>query len=384
MLQGQGTQGIDVIIHNGAKVHYHMDYDSLKATNVSSTIQLLKATSNREKPLHSFVFVSGGQQLSFDDDDDTINIENALQGSGYARSKAMSELVVKRFAEQAKMKAKHIRVVKPGFIIGDAERGIASKDDFIWRYIAASVEIGAYDKESADGWLFLTDISRVSETILRSVFDLECKPVTKIVDGIQFQDIWQLLQDELGCNIRPLLQQQWLSKLHQSVAAKQEKHVMFPLMHMFETDGQSIGVSNGPSRPSIGVKEALRANIKQLVGSGFFTMPGFLPALPATSEEGMALIRDAFDVQSVRTQFPALHEGIVAFNNAAGTALYQGAIESTHNYMSSFPIEIGLDDPQSQRKTERLMDKTAQLAAFINAAPEEIGKLPNRLQHLVL
>ncbi|KAF5857862.1 hypothetical protein ETB97_005206 [Aspergillus alliaceus] len=379
MLQGQGPQGVDAIIHNGAKVHYHMDYDSLEATNVSSTIQLLKAVNNREKPLHSFVFVSGGQQLSFDDDDDAVNIQKALQGSGYARSKAISELVVKKFAGQAETKAKHIRVVKPGFIIGNAKRGIASKDDFIWRYIAASIEIGAYDKDNANGWLFLTDISRVSETILQSVFDLECKPVVKILDGIQFQDIWLLLQDELDYNIQPVLQQEWLSKLRQSVAAKQEKHVMFPLMHMFEADGQPIGVFNGPSRPSVGVKEALRANIKQLIGSGFFIVPGSLPTRSSTTEnsmeDSMAPVQDAFDIQSVRRQFPALHEGIIAFNNAAGTAVYQGAIESTHDYMSSFPIEVGLDDPRSQKKTERWMNKTAELAAFMNAAPDEVGTI---------
>ncbi|KAE8371926.1 hypothetical protein BDV26DRAFT_298352 [Aspergillus bertholletiae] len=377
MLQGLGGQGIDAIIHNGAKVHYHMDYDSLEATNVSSTIQLLKAVNNREKPLQSFVYVSGGQQLSFNDGDDATNIQKALQGSGYARSKAMSELIVKRFADHAETKAKHVRVVKPGFIIGDAKRGIASKNDIIWRYIAASIEMGAYDKESANGWLFLADISRVSETILHCVFDLECKPVAKVLDGVQFHDIWLLLQDEFDYNMRPVFQQEWLSKLRQSVTTKQENHVLFPLIHMFETDSQPIGVSNGPSRPSDGVKEALRANIKQLIGSGFFMLPGFLPTPPSTDEDSvedsMAAVQDAFDVQSVRRQFPALHEGIIAFNNAAGTAMYQGAIESTHNYMSSFPIEVGLDDPQSQKRTESLMDKTAELAAFMNAAPDEVA-----------
>jgi len=387
MLQGQRPQGIDAIIHNGAKVHYHIDYDSLKATNVSSTIQLLKTVNSREKPLHSFVFVSGGQQLSFDDGDDDTNMQKALQGSGYVRSKAMSELVVKKFAEQAQTKAKHVRVVKPGFIIGDSERGVASKNDFIWRYIAASVEIGAYDKESANWWLFVTDISRVSETILQSVFDSDCKPTIKILDGIQFQDIWLFLQDELGYNIQPVLQWEWLSKLRQSVAIKQEKHVMFPLMHMFETDVQPIGVSNGPNAPSVGVKEALLANINNLIESGFLTMPDLpsglsssiedLPTPPSSMENSLVLVQDAFDVQSVRRQFPALHEGIVAFNNAAGTAVHQGAIESTQKYMSSFPIEVGLDDPRSQKKTEVLTNKVATLAAFMNAEPDEIGKLPS-------
>lgn len=383
MLQGQGPQKIDAAIHNGAKVHYHMDYDSLKATNVQSTIELLKAIHKRERPLHSLVFVSGGQQLSFDDDNDTANMERALQGSGYARSKAISELTVTRFAEQAETKVEKVRIVKPGFTIGDAERGLASKDDFIWRYIAASLEIGAYDKESATGWLFMTDICRVSDIILQSVFDTADKPVVKVLDGIQFQDIWQLLHDEFGYRIQPVLQQEWAYRLHQSVAAKMEKHVIFPLLHMFEAESPPIGVARGPTQPSSGVKEALLANIKRLIESGFFVTPDFLPSpLSTTTDDSAAPVRDAFDVESVRKQFPALQEGIVAFNNAAGTAVYQGAIETTHKTMSSFPIEIGLDDPRSQERTDHWMKKTVKLAAFMNAAPDEIGKLPSTIATL--
>lgn len=380
MLQGQGASGIDAIIHNGARVHYHMDYDSLQATNVSSTIELLKAVNNREKPLHSFVFVSGGQQLSFDEAEDTSNLQQALQGSGYARSKTMSELVVRKFAEQAEAKAKNVRVVKPGYIIGDADRGIANKNDFIWRYFAASIEMGAYDKQNANGWLFLTDISRVSETILHGVFDFDCKSVVKILDGIQFQDVWLLLQDEFSYNFQLLDPQEWLSNLYQSVSVKQEKHVMFPLMHMFERGCQPLGVPNGPSRPSIGVKKALRANIKHLIGDRFFITPGFVPTPPSTTEDSTESnsrsSRDAFDVQSIRKQFPALHGGVVGFNNAAGTAVHQGAIEGTRRFMSAFPIEVGLDDSRSKEKTEHLMGKTAELAAFMNADPDEIGKRP--------
>ncbi|KUM59109.1 hypothetical protein ACN42_g8042 [Penicillium freii] len=380
MLQGQGPQKIDAVIHNGAKVHYHMDYDSLKATNVQSTIELLKATHKRERPLHSLVFVSGGQQLSFDDNDDTANMETALQGSGYARSKAISELTVARFAEQAETKVEKVRIVKPGFTIGDAERGLANKDDFIWRYIAASLEIGAYDKESASGWLFVTDICRVSEIILQSVFDTADKRVVKVLDGIQYQDIWKLLQDEFGYRIKPVLKQEWTSKLHQGVAAKMEKHVMFPLMHMFEAEILPIGVAGGPTQPSSGVKEALLANINRLIENGFFVTPDFLPTpLSTTTEDNVSPVRDAFDVESVRKQFPALQEGIVAFNNAAGTAVYQGAIETTHKTMSSFPIEIGLEDPRSQERTEHWMKKTVELAAFINAASDEVGKLPSTI-----
>ncbi|GKU18054.1 unnamed protein product [Fusarium langsethiae] len=374
-LEGKGPDAIDCIIQNGAKVHYHMDYETLKATNVTSTVQILQAINNRANPLQSFVYVSGGQPLSFDSEDDESILQKALQGSGYTRSKAMSEMLVRRFAEQAEYKVKNIQIIKPGYIMGDAKRGMANKGDFIWRYIAASLELGAYDQDTANGWLFLSDIGHVSEVVFKAVFEPNETTSVTVQDGIQFRDIWQLLQEEYGFVMRPLRLDEWLQQLRQSVAAKQEQHVMFPLMYMLETtDHQPFGVPNGPDQPSMGVKEALRANINNLMDQGFFVAPGSDSCpTPSTSTTNTTTARDALDVQSVRRQFPALHSGLVAFNNAAGTAVYQGAIDNTHKYMSAFPVELGLDDPQSQAKTKRMMDKVAGLAAFMNADADEIA-----------
>jgi hypothetical protein len=143
---------------------------------------------------------------------------------------------------------------------------------------------------------------------------------------------------------------------------------------MFETEGQPLGVANGPERPNDGIKEALRVNINQLIESGYLEMPGFPPTPSSSFEDTEKPYQDAYDVQSIRTAFPALNDGIVAFNNAAGTAVFQGAIEGTKNYMSAFPIEVGLDDPRSQKKTEAWSKRTAALATFMNADPDEIGK----------
>ena len=373
MLQGQTSPSIDAIIHNGAKVHYNQDYESLKKTNVSPTVELLKAVHNREKPLHSFVFVSGGQQLSFDERDDTKNVTKSLRGSGYARSKAVSEQIIRRFANQQGSKARHVRIVKPGFIIGDSERGLANQSDLIWRLIAASIEIGFYNEDEADSWLFISDITRVSQVILRSVFEEDNGPVTKILDGLRFKTLWTLLQDKFGFNLQPLSRRQWLSRVQQSVAVKQEKHVLFPLMHLLEASDEPIGVFDGPSNPSPGVQAAIEANIAQLINSGFLIRPGFVPT-PTTSVDSATLVTDVIDVQSWREQFPALTLGVVAFNNAAGTVLHREAAESTHRYMTSFPYELGRDDPASAAKTQRLEDKFAELAAFMNAEPDEIGE----------
>lgn len=44
---------VDTIVHNGAYVHWLLPYEKLKATNVSSTVDVLKlACTNRLKSVH--------------------------------------------------------------------------------------------------------------------------------------------------------------------------------------------------------------------------------------------------------------------------------------------------------------------------------------------
>lgn len=202
MIQGQASPSIDVIIHNGARIHYSQDYETIKKFNVSPTVELLKAVHSRDEPLHSFVFVSGGIQLGFDEGSDESNASKALRGSGYSCSKAVAEQVVQRFANRQGAKAGHVRIVKPGFIIGDAKREAANQSDFIWRLVAALVEIGAYIKEDADGWLFVSDITRVASVILRSAFDERSPPVAKVLNGLRFKTLWALLRGQFGFDLQ--------------------------------------------------------------------------------------------------------------------------------------------------------------------------------------
>jgi amino acid adenylation domain-containing protein/thioester reductase-like protein len=372
-IQGRTSMDIDAIIHNGAIVHYNLDYDSVKATNVSSTVELLKAVNARKQPLASFVFVSGGQQLSFDARDDAKHAERAITGSGYAHSKAVSELVVKRFAEQRESRAKNVCVVKPGFIVGDSERGVANQADCIWRLVAASVEIGCYNEEDAESWIFITDKTRVSQLVLRSVFGEDCEPVTKVLDGMRVKELWSLLRDKFDYYLQPLSRRQWLSRIRQDVAVKQDKHVMFPLMYMLEALDEPIGVENGPCESTPGVQAAIRANIEYLIDIGFLPKPA-LVNMPTSSLGVLAPGNDALDIRSIREHFPALGQGIIPFNNAAGTVMHRGAAENALKYMHSFPIELGHDDLASRKKTQQLDDIYKELSGFVNASADEIGK----------
>ncbi|KAK2592653.1 hypothetical protein QQS21_009652 [Conoideocrella luteorostrata] len=373
ILRGNSAHTIDTVIHNGAKVHYNLDYDSLKAVNVTSTVELIQLLNERTSPLKSFVFVSGGQQLSFADDDDEENLSKALNGSGYARSKAMSELFVKKFATQQQgSKVEHAQVVKPGFIIGDASRGVGNQADFIWRLIASCVEIGAYNKKDEHGWLFISDIARVSRAVLEGVFKTNLELSVKVLDGIRFKDLWNLLRDSFGYDLQSLDPATWLSRIRKAVAEKQEAHAMFPLLHLLEGNDEPIGVLNGPLQATQGVENSIKANVEWFRRIGFMPDPSSA-ATPTSSNDYELVDEDAFNVATVRKEFPALHHGVVAFNNAAGTVLHQDAMAGTQKYMTAFPYELGRNDAQSQAKTENLIETYGELAAFMGADPDEVA-----------
>jgi L-aminoadipate-semialdehyde dehydrogenase len=90
------TGDVDVIIHNGARVHWVLDYSSLRASNVVSTVELLKLCSVG-KP-KEMVFVSSTSVLDTDhylqaknktplpESDELVGSEQGLH-TGYGQSK---------------------------------------------------------------------------------------------------------------------------------------------------------------------------------------------------------------------------------------------------------------------------------------------------------
>ena len=383
-LQGDSSLVINNIVHNGAVVQWQLDYDTIKTANVGSTVELLRAINTRREPLRSFVYVSGGQQLSFDDRQDEKNMVKASDDTGYGRSKVVSERLVKRFADEQRGKVRQVRVVKPGYIIGDAKRGAANQRDFIWRLIAASLAEGVYDKDEADNWVVMSDISNVARLALLSVVEegTPCEPVTKVLDGMRFRDLWNLLQDTFHYNLQPMSHDGWLATLQRAVAVAQEQHVMFPLMYMLDKSSHSsLGVPDGPQKPREGLVKAVEANVAYLIERGFFPTPSVRQSLPlnkftnniALSRAPLPALKDALDVDSVRQKFPALTGNLASFNNAAGTAVLKACADRAQTFMTSFPMEAGFEDPFGRAYTQRQEEKYAALAEFMNADSDEIG-----------
>jgi thioester reductase-like protein len=328
---------VHAIIHNGAKVHWNSDYLALKGTNVDSTLELLKSASI-SVALSSFVFISGGE-LPNSNDAENSSMADALGSlrpntNGYSQSKLVSERLVEQYVQlrsQPEFHAphqQHVSIIKPGYIIGTAEDGIANQNDFIWRLVAACIDINAYSEAHGDLFLFVASVQRIAHTVVASAIpDLSssfpCHDETKevavpnfdgpdrspdpaknaieathsivrILDGVPLRTFWTVLSHSFGYDLQPLPTRDWLSRLQEVVTAKGPSHVFFPFLDTLEQEKDNtpftvegaasdrtperankvmaagIGREGATSAADYGdVEDVIRRNVEYLIDVGF-------------------------------------------------------------------------------------------------------------------
>lgn len=210
----------DVVIHNGAMVHWTMDYESLRNVNVLSTLQLIQACQS-SKYCTRFVYVSGGQTWKATEMDDIETVVGVNGMSGYDLSKLMFEFLVKAFAKETKVT--NPLIVRPGFIIGDLERGEAMTDDFIWRVVSGSIEIGKTVEENGEAWIYVCGVDKVAQAISES---LTCHlsssinglnyAIRNVTDGLRVADFWAVIR-EFGYQLEPVPAAQWLGTVSEQL-----------------------------------------------------------------------------------------------------------------------------------------------------------------------
>ncbi|MCJ1279558.1 hypothetical protein MMC21_007382 [Puttea exsequens] len=284
-LRGDGnpTQRITAVIHNGATINWNATFASLKATNVDSTVALLNAASG-SAALTDFVYVSGGQQLRVQVDNDVEIAEEVMQFNGYAQTKFLSELIVKEYAKSAASNQQRVSVVKPGYIIGTTKDGVAPTDDFIWRLAASCIDARAYNAKDAGSWLFVSDVDRVASAVNEACsFDtvrqlpIKSAQIIKVLDGIPMLDFFSLLESVLGCDLQPLTSEAWMTRIYADIANKGERHCLWPLLQTVEQCKGLIGAPCDP-RGSVAfderrVRTAVKKNIEYLSDIGFLRTP---------------------------------------------------------------------------------------------------------------
>lgn len=272
---------ITMVIHNGCTVHWNQEFSCLKAANVDSTLDLLKAI--HEAPsVSKFVYISGGyhgtlQKYPFYRRED-FHDDSPILPTGYAQTKFLSQLLVQEYAQLNSQKQQRVSIVKPGFIIGTVEEGIANVDDFLWRLVSTCIQIGGYNEVDSDCWLFVADVGHVAQTIVEC-----CDPKVPssavevdVADGLFVREFWKVLREDCGYNLTPFSQEQWMQAVYVDIDARLETHPLWPVMEILEQEKGRIGVPMHESctgsmvAEPIRVKAAIRKNVEHLRTIGFF------------------------------------------------------------------------------------------------------------------
>lgn len=135
------TESVDIVIHNGAMVHWVYPYANLRAANVLGTIETLRLCAAGKAKLYAFVsstsvldtnhyvqeseriVSSGGAGIS--EDDDLAGSSEGL-GTGYGQSKWAAEYLVRECGRRGLWGT----IVRPGYVTGDSITGSKSLTPF--------------------------------------------------------------------------------------------------------------------------------------------------------------------------------------------------------------------------------------------------------------
>jgi amino acid adenylation domain-containing protein/thioester reductase-like protein len=266
--QWASLKSVNAIIHNGATVKWNADFHALKPANVNSTFDLLTSIA-KASPQPKFVYISGGRDFAAEMDDKSIADELAPL-DGYSQTKFVSEMLVNQFMQRSS-KGDRVAILKPDLIIGTAQEGIANVDDFLWRYVAASVSINAYPEPDQDDWLWVSSASYIAARAIEVLHDDAERPAIPR-NGVRMQEFWDTVNMPLQGKLQPVSDRKWLRAIREDVDSRKEAHPLWPVMHLLREEG-NFRSRKGQVKGDVETDEELRAavkkNVEYLLNIGF-------------------------------------------------------------------------------------------------------------------
>ncbi|KAF2838212.1 large subunit of L-aminoadipate-semialdehyde dehydrogenase [Patellaria atrata CBS 101060] len=267
---------VDVVIHNGAQVHWIYPYANLRNVNVLSTVAALELCASG-KP-KQFGFVSSTSVLDTDSivkiaednlaaggaglpESDPLEGSRKGLGNGYGQSKWASEYIVR----QAGKRGLNGTVIRPGYILGDPVSGATITDDFLVRFLKGCVQLSAAPKiENTINQVPVTHVARVvvASTLNPPVAPLGVAQVTAH-PRITFKDMGAALRG-YGYDVPELEYREWVQRMEEYVGnskqQQKEDHALLPLYDMVTSD--LPGGTKAPDLADTNAATALKADAK--------------------------------------------------------------------------------------------------------------------------
>nr|AEV21230.1 lysergyl peptide synthetase subunit 3 LPS3 [Periglandula ipomoeae] len=269
---------VSVIIHNGASVHWLKSYADLEATNVCATAQLLQLAVRN--PHLRFVYVSSGRYKDpIEEVEELAAVEIAAAAIPYSQTKFVAESLVRRATARMPRGHSNLAVVSLGLIIGDSSAGVVNVDDYLWRLLAACIKAGMYNTNAVAKWIPISDVTSTAKTIIKTALEpagvtATVKPVT---GGLTWREIWDMVS-EMGYDIEPMPESEWMATVRRDIETEQEKHPLWTLSHMVESQLKNAEPAwadswRGDEVASLRLRMAFKRSLQFLCQVGFLPEP---------------------------------------------------------------------------------------------------------------
>jgi L-aminoadipate-semialdehyde dehydrogenase len=258
---------IDVVIHNGALVHWVLPYSRLRGPNVSSTMTALSmcavgkakhfglVSSTSVLDAEYFVQLSRSNPSGVPESDDLEGARKGL-GTGYGQSKWAAEYLTR----QAGQKGLSGCVIRPGYVLGDPETGTTNTDDFLIRMLKGCVQIKS--RPDISNTINMVPVTHVARVVVAASFNPPVQPlgVAQITSRprITFNDFLGSLEN-LGYETPLVTYAQWKQDMENYVADRsgtKEENALLPLYHF--VTGDLPADTKAPELNDENVAEALR------------------------------------------------------------------------------------------------------------------------------
>lgn len=300
------TNELDVVIHNGAMVHWVYPYSKLRGPNVIGTINVMELCASGKPKYFNFVSsTSTVDTLHYVELSDSIadnggpgipesdDLEGSAKGlgNGYGQSKWVSERLIRYAGEKLGLRG---CVVRPGYVFGDSITGAVNTDDFLIRMIKGCAQLGYIP--DIYNTVNMVPVDHVARVVTATAFHPPTKDNLAVAHvtsqpRIRFNQFLSSLK-EYGYNVTQTDYVPWRIALEKYVIADANDSALYPLLHFVlddlpqstkapELDDANTRVSlrDDASWTGVDLSAGKGIDLKQMgVYLAYLVAIGFLPA----------------------------------------------------------------------------------------------------------
>ncbi|SMR46232.1 unnamed protein product [Zymoseptoria tritici ST99CH_1E4] len=257
----------DLIIHNGARVHWLHPYSTLKAANVLSTLECIRLCATGKCKRLAFIsstsaldtehFVKQSDAGTPVSESDTLATSAQGLGTGYGQTKWVSECLIR----EACHRGLNAVIIRSGYVMGHSQSGVSNTDDFLVRMLKGCIQVRA--RPDVSNTINMVPVDRVARLVNAVAFNTESGSLAH-VDArprLTFNEYLGLLED-FGYTVPLVPYAEWKAKVETYVETIPQtggdELALLGLYHM--VTGDLTSATKAPNLDDANAQSALKAD----------------------------------------------------------------------------------------------------------------------------